>query len=70
MIDFAAEEHQARCDLMDALFYVDLVSGRFGSGITEAEKARAEAFYQEMAARYPMQKGRRFTTDTGTVKHD
>lgn len=55
-------EHQARCDLIDALFYVDLVRGRHGPGITEGERQIAELFHDKMAARYPMQKGRRFQT--------
>lgn len=59
-------EHQARCDLIDALFYVDLICGRHGPGITDHERIRAEKFSSLMSERYPMQKGRRFQSDAET----
>lgn len=63
LTEVIATEHQARCDLIDALFYVDLVAGVHGPGITEGEKRIAAEFAFKMRANYPMQKGRRFTSD-------
>lgn len=52
-------EHRVRCDLIDALFYVELVSGTHGPGITDPERKRADEFHNRIAERYPMQKGKR-----------
>lgn len=53
-----AREHRVRCDLIDALFYVELVSGTHGPGITDAERKRASEFHNRITERYPMQKGK------------
>lgn len=68
LTEVIAAEHQARCDLIDALFYVYLVVGHYGPGITEGEKTIAAEFASKMLARYPMQKGRRFDIDGEAAK--
>jgi len=68
--ELEAAEHRARCDLMDALFYVDILAGRYGMyGPTKGERTIAGDFGVRMRIKYPHQKGRATsvaTSDAGT----
>lgn len=55
--ELEAAEHRARCDLIDALFFVGMVWGQFGFPPTEAEREIARSFYDRIEAKYPQQKG-------------
>lgn len=56
--ELEAAEHAARCDLIDALFYVGMVWGQFGFPPTAVEREVAKSFYDRIQAKYPLQKGR------------
>lgn len=56
MQKLAQAEHIARCDLIDALFYVDIVRGVYGFPPTKGEQEMADNFHAGMSKRYPQQK--------------